>query len=157
MQDPELLKRLSKQIAQNWLLVVTLQPLLYNQNEEGQIIESFGGLNQILAYSDYKLQSYYKATAEIVGNGTVVMNSETLPLRNEVVAGMLAFPELITDSIAVYTAIDTAFDSPFYGNLRILLADLAPRNTSKVGKGKYINRINNEAFYGKLVESYSKD
>lgn len=100
--------------------------------------------------SDPKLIGIY----EFIGSGNA--SDVFLPMWDEAVSGIMAFPDLIKSTTNVHVAVDTAFNSPFYGNLRVWPSNLAPKS-SRVGKAKYINTIDLEGFLAKVYDSLTKD
>ncbi|KAG7812562.1 hypothetical protein KL921_001794 [Ogataea angusta] len=85
------------------------------------------------------------------GNYTEIQ-SEALPYWDEAVAAIIGFPSLVLDSIDVKCAVDTAFYSPFYGNLRIWGKDFAPTSGIRIGNGTIINAIQDDLLYDLMVE-----
>lgn len=96
----------------------------------------------------------FSSLSLFVGNGNA--STITLPLWDEAVSGFMAFPELIESTTNVHVAVDTSFDSPFYGNLRIWPSDLAPAS-NRVGKAKYVNQINEEGLFERIYQAFTKD
>jgi len=70
-----------------------------------------------------------------------------LPLWDEIAAAIMAYPELVTDSIEVYMDVSTAFDSPFYGGTHLWGNDFKPAHTRKVN---YVLGIDKDLFFEKL-------
>lgn len=112
-----------------------------------KLIDEFGMEN---IETDPKLSGLYS----FIGNGNA--SSVTLPLWDLAVSGFMTFPDLIESTTSVHVAIDTSFNSPFYGNLRIWPANLAPK-ASKVGKAKYVNTIDVDVLFDKIYDAFTKD
>jgi inosine-uridine nucleoside N-ribohydrolase len=70
-----------------------------------------------------------------------------LPLWDEIAAAIMAYPELVTNSIEVYMDVSTAFDSPFYGGTYLWGNDFKPAHTRKVNYVLEIDKVN---FFKKL-------
>ncbi|KAG7698339.1 hypothetical protein KL933_001285 [Ogataea haglerorum] len=90
------------------------------------------------------------------GNYTDIQ-SEALPYWDDAVAAIIGFPNLILDSLDVKCAVDTAFYSPFYGNLRVWGEQFAPTSGIKTGNGTFINAIQKDVFYDLMVEALFTD
>ncbi len=69
------------------------------------------------------------------------------PLWDEITAAIMAYPEVVTDSIEVYMEVSTAYDSPFYGGTYLWGNDFAPIYTRKVN---YVLAINDTMFFEKF-------
>lgn len=111
------------------------------------LIDKFGSEN-------ITTEQKYAAIDYFVGNGNA--SQVTLPLWDQAVSGFMAFPELIKSTTDVYVAVDTAFSSPFYGDLRIWAADLKPSKGSS-GKAIYVDTIDVDALLDKIADALSKD
>ena len=75
------------------------------------------------------------------------------PLWDEITAAIMAYPEVVTDSIEVYMDVSTAYDSPFYGGTYLWGNDFAPIHTRKVN---YVLAINDTMFWEKFDLALSK-
>lgn len=94
------------------------------------------------------------AIKNFIGNGNA--SSVFLPLWDEAVSAYMAFPELIQNYTEVRVSVDTSFNSPFYGNLRIWPSNLAPK-AANIGKAKYINSVNKTGVIHKIYDAFGKD
>lgn len=112
------------------------------------LVSKFGG------YGAISNNTKYFAISEFVGNGNATQ--VFLPLWDEAVSAFMTFPELITDLVEAYAAVDTAFDSPFYGNLRLWPSDLKPVR-GRSGKVTYVNKINDTALFDKIAIALLSD
>lgn len=108
-----------------------------------RLVDEFG-------YENITTDDEYFAIYNYVGNNNA--SSVTLPMWDEVVSAFMAFPELIKETMNVSAAIDTSFNSPFYGDLRIWPADLTP-TAGRSGNVTYVNSIDVEAILGKMGDA----
>ena len=115
-----------------------------------RIIKKAGG------YDSLKNNPKLAGALQFVGNGTFneMLN---VPLWDEVTSALIGFPDLITDSIDVKVAVDTSFNSPFYGTLRIWPANLAPRKGVRTGNATIITSIDHDRFYDLILDAFFKD
>lgn len=74
------------------------------------------------------------------------------PLWDELAAGIMAFPELVTKSEEMYMDVSTAYDSPFYGGTYVWGDDFKPAHTRKVN---YVLSVNSSLFIEKVTEAMS--
>ncbi|CAC01526.1 inosine-uridine preferring nucleoside hydrolase [Schizosaccharomyces pombe] len=113
------------------------------------IIARAGGMANI--ESDSGL-SYAK---QFVGNGT--LPSGSFPFWDEVASAIAAWPEIVNSSYDAYVSVDTAYDSPFYGSLRMVPADLVPKKGVRTAKASMITGINVAMFYQKIYDSLTAE
>lgn len=116
--------------------------------------ELFDTLTSKFGYENITLEDKFFAISNFVGNNNA--SEAFLPLWDEVVSSYMSFPELIMDTMEVCAGVDTSYTSPFYGNLRIWPADLAPA-IGTCGNATYVNSIDVQAVYGKLADALSLD
>jgi len=76
----------------------------------------------------------------------------TLPLWDETAAMIMAFPNVVNESIEVYLDVSTAFDSPFYGSAYLWGEDFHPAHTRKVN---YVQSLNVSLFWEILTQTLS--
>lgn len=117
-----------------------------------EIVEKVGGMTA--------LQEHKGLTAlkNFVGNGTVPhAGEENLPQWDSVAIAAMVFEDVIKSSADVHVAVDTAFDSPFYGNMRFWSADLAPRGGVRTGRAKLITEVNEDLYFSLLQDAFLKD
>lgn len=118
---------------------------LYNE-----FIERAGGFDVI------EDTPYLSWVLSLLGTGNYSENNDqqTLPFWDDVVSAYMSWPEMILESSEVSVAVDTAFYSPFYGNLRVWNSSWAPPSGIKVGAAKIIDKVDNDFFFGKLLDTY---
>jgi len=75
-----------------------------------------------------------------------------LPLWDETAAMIMAYPEIVTDSIEVYMDVSTAYDSPFLGATFLWGEDFHPNHTRKVN---YVMDVNVTMFWDKFTLAMS--
>lgn len=68
----------------------------------------------------------------------------THPLWDETAAAIMAFPEIVTESVTAFMDVNTAFDSPDLGRTHLWSKNIAPSHTREV---KYVLSINQIAFF----------
>lgn len=117
------------------------------QNLFDSLVNKFG-------YENITLEDQFFAISEFVGNNNASLVS--LPLWDEAVSAFMAFPELIEETMLVSAAVDTSFNSPFYGNLRLWPANNAPAAGTS-GNVTYVNSVNAEALLGKIGDALALD
>jgi inosine-uridine nucleoside N-ribohydrolase len=126
--------------------------LFHTTDEYQKIIKDLGGLG--LIQSDPKLQ-YVK---EFVGNGTAAPHGEeNLPYWDEMAVGFVVNKDLIKQSVNISFAIDTAFDSPFYGQLRLWPENLAPKKGIRIGRAQLITEVDSDMFLNTITNIYTQD
>lgn len=76
----------------------------------------------------------------------------SLPLWDETAAMIMAFPNVVNESIEVYLDVSTAFDSPFYGGTYLWGEDFHPAHTRKVN---YVQSLNVNLFWEILTQTLS--
>lgn len=116
--------------------------------------ELYDTLISKFGYENITTDHKYCAIDYFIGTGNA--SDVTLPLWDQAVTAFMAYPELMTSTTDVYVAVDTAFNSPFYGDLRMWPADLKPKKGSS-GKAIYVNSVDVEAIYEKMADALSKD
>lgn len=116
--------------------------------------ELYDTLTSKFGYENITLEDKYFAISSFVGSNNA--SEAFLPLWDEVVSAYMSFPELVKETMEVCASVDTSFSSPFYGNLRLWPADLAP-SAGTCGNATYVNSIDVEAVYGKMADALSLD
>lgn len=116
--------------------------------------ELFDSLTSKFGYENITTEDKYFAISSFVGNDNAT--DVSLPLWDEVVSAFMAFPDLLEDTMEVCVGVDTSFNSPFYGNLRIWPANLAP-TIGTCGNATYVNSIDLNAALGKIDDALSLD
>ena len=71
----------------------------------------------------------------------------TLPLWDETAAAIMAYPDLVTNSVTTYMDVNTAYDSPDLGRTHLWSEQFAPLHTRPVN---YIFGIDQAAFFAHL-------
>jgi len=94
------------------------------------------------------------AISNFIGTGNA--SDVSLPLWDEAVSAYMAFPEFITDTTEVSVAVDTAFESPFYGNLRVWPYTFKPKR-GRWANATYVNSVDHEAIYEKIYSALALD
>lgn len=112
-----------------------------------KFIEDFG-------YENITTSSDLFAVSSFIGTGNA--SDITLPLWDEAVSAYMAFPEYITSSMNVSVAVDTAFESPFYGNLRIWPSNLKPKK-GRWANATYVNSVDKTALLEKMYSALVLD
>lgn len=116
-------------------------------------IERAGGLDVI------EDVPYLSWVSTLLGTGNYSENNDqqTLPFWDEVVAAYMSWPEMVLETTDITVAVDTSFYSPFYGSLRAWNPEWAPKNGVKVANATLIDKIDDQKFYGLLLDTYFKN
>ncbi|KAK5994355.1 hypothetical protein PT974_04829 [Cladobotryum mycophilum] len=108
-------------------LTANFSSITIGGNVANQVISSPEFLEEVdqvkNPYSDLFLQVYHK----------------TFPFWDETTALIMVDPTLSINQTEVYIDVDTAYDSPFYGNLVVYNKQYAPAHA---GKAIYVNEVN---------------
>ncbi|WEJ95130.1 hypothetical protein PSN45_002642 [Yamadazyma tenuis] len=122
-----------------------------SQDLYDEMIERAGGLEEI------QESPYLVGVNETVLSGNYTLNSVSteniLPFWDSVVSAFMVSPEIITHKTSVALAVDTSFNSPFYGTVRIWSHDRAP-TAYKTGNVTIVDSIDQDKFYDILVDAY---
>jgi len=70
------------------------------------------------------------------------------PLWDEITAGVLAYPEIVTSSRVVYMDVDVAYDSIFYGRTFVAVAPYQPANSRNV---TFVEQISFTSFLSNFI------
>ncbi|EJU04960.1 nucleoside hydrolase [Dacryopinax primogenitus] len=70
------------------------------------------------------------------------------PLWDEIAAGVIAYPEIVTKSRVVYMDVDVAYDSIFYGRTFVAVAPFQPVNSRNV---TFVEQINFSSFLSSFI------
>lgn len=102
---------------------------------------------------------YMKWVMTLLGTGNYTENNDqqTLPFWDEVVAAYMSYPDMILETTEVAVAVDTAFYSPFYGNLRVWNPDFAPTSGVQTANATLIDKIDSGMFFDLLLDTYFKN
>ena len=71
----------------------------------------------------------------------------SLPLWDETAAAIMAWPDLVTQSITAYMDVNTAYDCPDYGRTHLWSKEFAPSHTRSVN---YVLEIDQDEFFSRL-------
>lgn len=116
-----------------------------------EMIDRADGLKNI------RTSPYLPAVNQTVQSGNYTINAKNdqnvLPFWDPVVSAIMAYPEIILEKTEVALAVDTAYNSPFYGTVRIWSHDRAPK-AIKTGNVTIIDSIDKDEFYDILMDSY---
>lgn len=115
--------------------------------------EKAGGLEEI------RSNPYFADVSSLLGTGNYTENSseETLPFWDEVVSAYMSWPELVWETTNASVAVDTSYYSPFYGSLRLYNPEWAPSKGYKVANATIVDKIDDDKFYGLLVDTFFKN
>ncbi|CAM9015352.1 hypothetical protein WICANDRAFT_87743 [Wickerhamomyces anomalus NRRL Y-366-8] len=115
--------------------------------------EKAGGLDVI------RSNPYFAQVSKLLATGNYSQNNdqETLPFWDEVVSAYMSWPELILETTNASVAVDTSFYSPFYGSLRMWNPEWAPKSGYKIANATIIDKIDDEKFYGLLIDTFFKN
>ncbi|SCU82644.1 LAMI_0C00276g1_1 [Lachancea mirantina] len=150
MLDPEAAQVALSAPWRELVIVGNISSQIYPTQELfDEIVTVSGGLTAISQNSTF---GYVKET---VGNGT--LPAFNLPFWDEVASFIATYPDLVTESYDAYVSVDTSYASPFYGNLRIVPADLRPKKGVRTSKAKLVTGIDVERFYGNVVNALVRD
>lgn len=155
MMDPE---SANKVLTSNWSsLYIAANVTNYVYSPEclyDKLMDKFGPLNEMQNHTELDGLIYYINTYYPQKTGGKA--ESVLPIWDEMVSGIVAFPEMVEGGIEVAVAVDTAFNSPFYGNLRMWNFDLAPKKGS-FGKAHLVTEINTTMLFDKIYDAFTLD
>ncbi|KAH3675094.1 hypothetical protein WICMUC_002926 [Wickerhamomyces mucosus] len=148
IQDPE---------AAQIVLSADWKELLIGGNATNYVLPSQELYDRLIAkagsYEIIENTPYYAPILDIVytGNFTANNEQETLPFWDEVVSAYMSYPELLLETSDVACSVDTAFYSPFYGNLRIYNKEVNLPTATKTGNASLVDVVDQVKFFG-LIE-----
>lgn len=116
--------------------------------------DMFDKLIEDFSYDNITEDPALFAISSFIGTGNA--SDVTIPLWDEAVSAFMAFPEYITNSINVSVAVDTSYDSPFYGNLRIWPSNLKPKR-GRWANATYVNSVDTPALFEKMYSALVLD
>lgn len=153
MQDPE---------AAQMVLTAPWDELMIAGNVTNYVVKTQAYVDELLqnvgGIQSINQNPKMKALQTFVGNGTVPPVGETnLPQWDSVAIAAMVFGDMIKSSANVRVAVDTAFDSPFYGNMRIWSGDLAPRGGVRTGNATLITDVDEDMYFSLLTDAFMKD
>jgi len=154
IQDPEAAQNV---LTADWDEIIiggnVTNYLVPSQALYNKIIDKAGGLENIRDHP------YFSQVSSIIGTGNYTKNNDqqTLPFWDDVVSAYMSWPDMVVETTNASVSVDTGFYSPFYGNLRLYNPDWAPQNGYKVANATLVDTINDDQFYGLLVDTLFKN
>lgn len=116
-----------------------------------EMINRAGGLENI------RTSPYLTAVNQTVQTGNYTLNAKNdqnvLPFWDPVVTAFMVYPDIIEHTTDVALAVDTAYNSPFYGTVKIWSHDRAPKAV-KTGNVTFVDSIDKYGFYDILMDAY---
>ncbi|KAH3687434.1 hypothetical protein WICPIJ_001585 [Wickerhamomyces pijperi] len=128
--------------------------VLPSQDLYDEIIERAG------SYETIENTDYLSPVLSLISTGNFTENNEqeTLPFWDEVVSAYMSYPEILEQSFDAACAVDTSFNSPYYGNLRLFNKKInVPKSGYKSGNCTLASVVDQEKFFDLLVDILFKD